>query len=70
MWREEEEVRRSWREGCGEGFDWWTGGGRRGNDVFPAALRTQEGVVASLGLQVRVGRRRGKAVRWKREIEE
>ena len=23
VWREEEEVRRSWREGCGEGFDWW-----------------------------------------------
>ena len=27
-WREEEEVRRGWREGCGEGFDWWMGGGR------------------------------------------
>ena len=26
MWREEEEVRRGWREGCGEGFDWWMGG--------------------------------------------
>ena len=28
VWREEEEVRRSWREGCGVGFDWWVGGGR------------------------------------------
>ena len=23
VWSEGEEVRRSWREGCGEGFDWW-----------------------------------------------
>ena len=29
VWREEEEVRRSWREGCGEGFDWGDGGGGR-----------------------------------------
>ena len=29
MWREEEEVRRGWREGCGEGFDWWMGGDYR-----------------------------------------
>ena len=29
VWREGEEVRRSWREGCGEGFDWWVGGGRK-----------------------------------------
>ena len=29
-WRGEEEVRRSWGEGCGLGFDWWVGGGRRG----------------------------------------
>ena len=28
VWREGEEVRRSWKEGCGEGFDWW-GGGRK-----------------------------------------
>jgi hypothetical protein len=30
VWREEEEeVRRSWGEGCGVGFDWWVGGGRK-----------------------------------------
>ena len=29
VWSEGEEVRRSWREGCGEGFDWWVGGGRK-----------------------------------------
>ena len=26
VWSEGEEVRRRWREGCGEGFDWWMGG--------------------------------------------
>jgi hypothetical protein len=40
-WREEEEVRRGWREGCGEGFDWWMGGGRGGTIEFQRILKRE-----------------------------
>jgi hypothetical protein len=39
--------------------EWWG----EENGIFPAALCTQEGVVAPLGLQARAGRRGGEAVR-------
>ena len=53
-WREEEEVRRGWREGCGEGFDWWMGGGRGGTIEFQRILKRE--IVETRGIGLVVGR--------------